>query len=149
MPRAEIVFGSVADVCCPFRLLPSLPQLRDHQSCYKHQNGSDKLGARQGQAQSLQRRLGPLLNLLSVECSPSHLAPVGHFESCLWRGLDSDHRLLLKVANSTDVLVSHVGQCRGMRVKRGNWSKSKPLACQAKPLNMSFSLLPQLTNNQK
>lgn len=68
--KSRDFFGSVADVCCPFRLLPSLPLLRDHQSCYKHQNGSDKLGARQGQAQSLQRGLGPSLTFLPLNASP-------------------------------------------------------------------------------
>lgn len=76
----------------------------------------------------------------------SHLIPVRHFQSCLWRGLDSDHCLLLKVANSSDVLVSHIGQCRGRGVKRSDWSKFK--ACQAgiqltspEPQKISSSLL--------
>ena len=61
------------------------------------------------------------LTLLSPNAPPAHLTPLGHFQSCLRRGLDSDHRLFLKGADSSDVLVSHVGQCGGQ-----SQGKSKP-----------------------
>ena len=60
------------------------------------------------------------LALPSTKHFPSHLTPVRHLQSSLRRGLDRNHRLLLKVAHSTDVLVRHVGQCRGRGVKRSD-----------------------------
>ena len=63
---------------------------------------------------------GMSLALPSTKRFPSHLTPVRHLQSRLRRGLDRNHRLLLKVAHSTDVLVRHVGQCRGTGVKRSD-----------------------------
>lgn len=54
-------------------------------------------------------------NLALHQTLPAHLTLVGHFQPRLRRGLDGDHCLFLKGANRTDVLVSHIGQCRGQQ----------------------------------
>ena len=143
----------VPNTWCSFQLPPLLSQLWDHWFCHGHQNRPGKPGIGRCQERKLQAAWNTL-NLLSTKCFPSYLAPVRHFQSCLWRGLDSDHRLLLKVAHSSDVLVSHVGQCRDRRVKRSDWSKiqtpslpGRDLTHLLKPLNISLLVLTQLRNN--
>lgn len=79
---------------------------------------------------------GMSLALRSTKRLPSHLTPVRHLQSRLRRGLDCNHRLLLKVAHSTDVLVRHVGQCRGRGVKRSDcWVKIQIPSLPSRDLN--------------
>lgn len=93
-----------------------------------------------------ERTEGPRILPGSRSCS--HLNLLRHFQPCQWRRLDSNHRLLLKVVHSTDVLVCHIGQCRDRSQEK--WSLVKmqsplALACQIPPKSetntFSFSRL--------
>lgn len=90
----------------------SLPNQRSPQT----QNGPVQLG--QAVPGRLYRAIQGLPTLSSTQCFSSHLRPVRYFQPGLWRGLDCNHRLLLEVAHSTNVLVGHIGQCRDRKVKK-------------------------------
>ena len=82
---------------------------------------------------------GMALALPSTRRLPSHLIPVRHLQSRLRRGLDRNHRLLLKVAHSTDVLVRHIGLCRGRGVNRSDcWVEIQIPSLPRRDLNPSL-----------